>query len=114
MGSLYKTSIYFIICLKIVFIILAISHKYFVYKNNVALSDKTYYWKERCEFVFVSSMAILIIYLFYPKRRITSIDYDTKLLLFMFGIVLLITADWATFIGQAKWVHFVQSLVSMH
>ena len=57
-------------------------------------------------------MAILLIYLFNPRtERIVMIDNETKLLLYLFGIVLLITAKWDDFFHEAKWFQYLQKSV---
>jgi hypothetical protein len=56
-------------------------------------------------------MAILLIYLFNPqKNRIFMINNETQTLLFLFGFVLIITANWKTFLkesGMFKKIQFV-------
>lgn len=55
--------------------------------------------KYRVEFIFTILMACLLIYLFYPNRKEhLLIDYETRLLLYLFGFILIITADWGSFI----------------
>ena len=57
-------------------------------------------------------MAILLIYLFSPRTdRNVMIDGETKVLLYLFGIVLLITAKWADFFHEAKWFQYLQKSV---
>ena len=56
--------IFFIILIKIVFIISAIGHVILSYsKSSKAekIDPKLTYWKERTEFVFIVSMAVLLI-----------------------------------------------------
>jgi len=104
----YTTGIHFIILLKIIYVTLAIGK--IVYSNNTRLSENINYWKDRTEIVFVSSMAVLLIYLFYPREKSIYIDNETRFLLYMFGIVLLLTADWAKFIGESKGIRIFQSI----
>jgi hypothetical protein len=48
-------------------------------------------------------MAILLIYLFNPRNpKLEIIDSETKILLYLFGIVLLITAKWEAFFEGSK------------
>jgi hypothetical protein len=39
------------------------------------------------------------------------INGETKLLLYLFGIVLLITADWSNFVEESKWFQRAQEIV---
>lgn len=84
---------------------MAITHIYLKIKGkeNSDLDKKVQYWKERFEFVFIFLMALLLIYLFNTRRdRSIMIDHETKILLFLFGFVLIITADWELFFRDSK------------
>ena len=67
--------VWFIICLKIIFLLLSLSyfviHKYIhnnVHDSKMKSLDKILlYWKKRVEFIFTICMAVLIIFIFYPK-----------------------------------------------
>ena len=57
-------------------------------------------------------MSILLIYLFNPRvDRNTLIDKETKLLLFLFGFILLITAKWDVFIKESPLLKMIQNIV---
>jgi len=57
-------------------------------------------------------MALLLLYLFNPMQgKSVMISGETKLLLYLFGFVLLITAKWNTFIEEAKWFKKIQATV---
>ena len=82
---------------------LSITYLYLKIKGDE--KSKTYknitFWKKRTEFIFIALMAILLIYLFNPRTdRSVMIDYETKLLLYLFGFILLITAKWGDFIHE--------------
>jgi hypothetical protein len=98
--------IFFIILVKIIFIISAIGHIYFSHStkpNAKKIDDKLLYFKERTEFVFIISMSILLIYHFNPRFSKQPINSETSLLFFLFGWVLIITAKWGLFITEAPW-----------
>lgn len=100
----YDMYITFIFLIKIGFILMAILHIYLKAKGKEQsdLDKKISYWKERFEFIFIATMALLLIYLFNPrKNRITMIDYETSLLLYLFGFVLIITAKWDLFFKES-------------
>jgi hypothetical protein len=113
----YTLYIYFIFAVKVGFIVMAITHIYLKFKGNEGsdLDKKIEYWKERFEFVFVFLMALLLIYLFNTRHdRSIMIDHETKILLFLFGFVLIITADWGLFFRDSKLlknVKFIQNIV---
>ena len=110
----YKLYIYLIISIKVGFIIMALLHIYLKLKKkeNSELDKKIIYWKGKFEFIFIFLMSILLIYLFNPRNKNFIIDYETKILLYLFGFILLITADWTQFFHQSKWLKTLQSAVS--
>ena len=110
----YTLYIYLIFAIKIGFILMALSHTYMKVtgKNDSDLDKKILYWKERVEFIFILLMALLLIYLFSPRAdRIFMIDGETKILLYLFGFILLITAKWAEFFQEAEWFQYFQKSV---
>lgn len=110
----YKEYLNAIFIIKILFILLAVVHLYLNlwHKVNPELDEKVVFWKERVEFVFVFLMACLLIYLFYPPfNKGLSVSGETKLLLYLFGIVLLITAKWKDFFTESPVFVTVQDVV---
>ena len=110
----YDLFIAFIFLIKIIFVICAIWHAILVERNkaNTKLAKKLVYWKERCEFIFIVSMSILCIYLFFPLwTKTVPINHETRVLLFIFGIIILITSDWGLFFKQSKWFSTLQTIV---
>jgi len=108
------TIIYFIIFIKIVFIIMALSHIYLEnFSKNEVLKDqyskKTLYWKERTEYLFIISMAILLIFIFHPWSNHVHkyMTNEIKLLFYLFGWVLIITAHWSLFIRESPWYKII-------
>ena len=110
----YTLFIYLIFAVKLCFVSMSVTHIYLKVKgeSDSDLDKKVFYWKERFEFIFLLLMAILLIYLFSPRTdRNVMIDGETKVLLYLFGIVLLITAKWADFFHEAKWFQYLQKSV---
>jgi hypothetical protein len=110
----YTMFIYLIFVIKLGFILMTITHIYLKVKGKTDsnLDKNILYWKERFEFVFVLLMSILLIYLFNPRKdRTVIIDGETKILLYLFGFVLLITAKWGDFFHEAKWFAQFQKIV---
>jgi hypothetical protein len=99
----FNMYITFIILIKVGFVILAVSHLYLKlkHKDHTETDEKILFWKERLEFIFIALMAILLIYLFNPRTdRSVIIDNETKILLYLFGFILLITAKWSVFLHE--------------
>ncbi len=109
--TIYVTLIFII---KLIFIILAIYDASLKRggKSKAAKHATITYWKERVEFVFITMMSLLLIYVFFPRaNRINLINSEVKLLLFLFGFVLLITANWSTFFHESKWFKKTQAIL---
>ena len=108
----YDLYITLILLIKLGFILMVISHIYLKFKgkDHSDLDKKILYWKERLEFIFVLLMSFLLIYLFNPRSsRINLVDKETKLLLFLFGFVLLITANWDVFFKQSYILKYLKN-----
>lgn len=103
-----------IFIIKIIFIILAITDVIIKRKKplNKKLSGTIEFWKERFEFVFIAMMSLLLIYLFNPRsNRMGMITGETKLLLFLFGFVLIITAKWGIFLKESPLLKKIQTII---
>lgn len=110
----YDIYITFIFLIKIGFIIMAITHVYLQVKGDKKsdLDKKILFWKERFEFIFIALMSILLIYIFNPRAdRINLIDKETKILLYLFGFILLITAKWDIFIKESPFFKKIQNTI---
>ena len=107
--------LFFIIIIKIIFALSAVSYVIITHSQNYNLKQelgpKLVYWKQRTEFVFIASMSILLIYYFKPGKNRQSIDQETSFLFFLFGLILLFTADWNLFITEAPWYKFLVGLL---
>ena len=110
----YNLYVTFIILIKLGFILMSVTHIYLKAKGQEKsdLDKKIMYWKERFEFIFVALMALLLIYTFNPRTdRSISIDNETKLLFYLFGFVLLITAKWDIFFKENPFFRQFQRVV---
>jgi hypothetical protein len=98
--------VFFLIIIKTIFVIAALGH--LVLSHTTSSIDKydakLVYWKERTEFIFIVSMAMLSIYYFHPYIKSGPMSSETRLLFFLFGWVLLVTAKWKIFITEAPWI----------
>ena len=114
--KLYSVYIYFIIVIKIFFILFSVTDKYFNMKGTteVKVSKFVALWKERFEFIFIITMSLLCIGLFNPwKKGRLDIDPLTKFLLFVYGIIIFLKADWGILFSQAKepWFQKLKSVL---
>ena len=104
--------IIFVFIIKIIFILLALTYRYLVFKKqqNTPLAQQIFFWKSRIDFVFTFLMSLLLIYVFYPKNEYPTIVVgEMRLLLFLFGIILIITADWNLFFAQSPLLSNIQN-----
>ena len=112
--TMYTTLIF---VLKFVFIILAITQIYLRVSKatNYELVNTVDYWKSRLEFVFVFLMAILLIYLFVPPmNKSVEVTGESKLLLYLFGIILLTTAKWGDFFSESQFLIKLQDILGVN
>ena len=95
----------FLIIIKTIFVVAALGHVVLAHTTSSfdKYDTKILYWKERTEFVFIVSMSILLIYYFHPFIKSNPMSSETRLLFFMFGWIILITANWKIFITEAPW-----------
>jgi len=103
--SLFKLFVYFLVLIKTLFILAAIYELYLKKKNKGSKEtiDALVYWKERFEFIFIVGVAVILIIFFTPlKAKIPFIDFETKILFFFLGWILLITAKWSNFFEESK------------
>ena len=75
------------------------------------LDKQVIYYKERTDFIFIALMAALLIFLFNPISVDRAISKETKLLLYLFGLMLLINAKWGIFVEETKYFKRFQSVV---
>ena len=103
-----------IIIIKVCFILLSL---YLVvleakHQGKSPKAKSVLFWKDHFEFIFTALMAVLLIYLFSPRNnRMGLIDNETKILLYLFGFVLLITANWDVFLGSSPLLHKIQGVI---
>ena len=135
--KLYDYYIYLIIFFKTIFFILSLIHIYFKIKdnrsktsdntntnntnntntnnnnvNNLKIQQRVEYLRSSCEFIVTALISLLLIYLFnplYPKLYL--IDKETKIVLFLFGIILLLTSKWSDFFNTNKFFVLFQEFL---
>ncbi len=106
--------LYFIIFIKLVFSLTYFLHIYFSKVNpnsqkGQEIDPTILFWKERTEFIFIASMSALMIYLFNPwKTEPLVFNNEMKVLFYVLGWVLLVTANWAIFFKESPIVMEIQ------
>ena len=125
--SILDYYIFFIFFIKIIFIILAIVNLYLKkqipveekeknksdkIKKQIETQQKIEYYKTRIELLFKFLMSLLLIYIFNPRQnRIHLINYEAKLLFFLFGIILIVTAQWKEIINESPLLVYIQNIL---
>ena len=97
LATLYTIAIAFIILDKIAFlsISLALAVRKVAHQPHNEVSTRLHYWRDVTELIFIISMSIILIYAFYPRwSKPVELTSETKYLLFFYGIITIITADW--------------------
>ena len=108
--TLLEIIIYFTIFIKIVFVISALGDIIFAHYHKTSaasesLDIKFAYWKEHSEFIFVFCMAVLLIIVFNPwfnNQKYINIHKNLGILFYLFGFILLITANWSLFFQESR------------
>jgi hypothetical protein len=96
--------IYFTFLIKIVFVVSTLYLKYLEHqhKTNQTLT----YWKDRSEFIFKACLSLILIILFNPHRKTPPIiNGETKLLLYLYGFIVILQANWKQFIKDSPFNH---------
>ena len=104
----------FIIFIKIIFITCAVGYVILSHSTSnkaASLDPKLLYWKERTEFIFTICMAILLIYHFNPRLQKKPISQETGILFFLFGWILIITANWSLFITESPFYKKIMNVL---
>ena len=98
--------IYFTFFIKLIFIGSVLSLKYVKHKNKNANTQTLTFWKERSEFIFKACLSLILIILFNPRKKTPLvIDTETKLLLYLYGFIVILQADWEQFFKESPIIH---------
>jgi hypothetical protein len=121
LGRAFDNYVSFIIFIKILFILFAVmtfilKTKIKYSKNNdkkiISIYNNLSLCKETLELFFIISTAIVCIIVFCPfYKDQVIIDKHTRLLLFLYGIIIIITADWSVLTKLPSWFTDVQKIV---
>ena len=114
----YNLLIILIIMIKVVFILLKLTAFYnrVMGIKDTLFSTNVLFWADRVEFIYTFLMAILIIALFknaVKDGQICIYDKETLFLMYVFGIILLFTADWNEFISESTIITNIQNMLGI-
>lgn len=100
--------ILFIIFIKVLFGISTLGHYYLTKVSKTLHPDldaKFVFWRERAEFIFTVSVAVILILAFNPfSKRPIELTFEIKLLCFILGAILITGADWGMFIKETPFL----------
>ena len=78
-------------------------------KDNGEFYEDLVFWRDRFEFMFVACMSTLILFFFYPKStKPMDFDFETKLLFYVYGWIVLLKANWKMFFGESFLLNALQ------
>ena len=104
----------FLFIVKILFVILALVHIYLKQsgKEDSSANETVLFWKERCEFVFIIGVSLLLMFFFFPWRKIQmEPTFEMKFLFFVYGIIILINVDWKIVVGESPFLDTLQKVI---
>lgn len=103
--------IYLIIAIKAIFLFSAVSNLFAVHVFGLnELSEKLKLIKEQSEFVFIFLTSLLMIAIFNPwQDNLKYIDSHVKLLFYLFGGILIVTAKWSLFFHESIFLNKISS-----
>ena len=116
--SAYNLLIILIIMIKVIFILLkgmAFYNRVMGIKDTL-FSTNVLFWADRVEFIYTFLMAILIIALFKNAVKVGVLciyDKETIFLMYVFGFILLFTADWNEFISESTIITNIQNMLGI-
>ena len=100
----YYLFIIFIVIAKFIFFGLSIYREYLVFKKleNTNLYKNIDKWRLHSELLVNVLISFLLIYLFNPHYpKLYLIDKETKIILFAYGWITLVTASWEDIFGES-------------
>lgn len=105
----------FLLIVKVLFVVFALVHIYLKHKKgekNEKLIESVEYWKERLEFIFISGMSFLLMYLFFPRNSKPIVTtFETRFLFFVYGIIVFLRLDWGLFFKESKTLKIAQQVI---
>jgi len=105
--NLYNILIYVTFFVKVSFLFTLIYLRYVKTKQpkNLILQAKLTTIKEQLDFVFIWLMSLILIINFNPYVKFIQIDPETKMLFFLYGIIMIFTANYSFFESNSIILH---------
>ena len=101
--------LFFMLIVKLVFLISSLAHVITLKSSNPKIQQYELLMRrisERTEMVFIFGMSAFLIYFFFPNKKDFDITRETAILLFTYGIVMLI--------GAFKKYHFPPHMIELN
>ena len=115
----YTNYVRLIFLVKLIFLYFMISSGYHRYKGkkdpkNATIQqayENNMYFKERFELLFKFLMSMLLIYVFFPRRKVPMpLDSETRILLYLFGWILILSAKWSHIIEGSAFAQHLSGI----
>jgi len=105
--NLYTALLNVTFCVKIGFLITVFYLKYITHTDpkNVKLQLTLSTAKGQFDFVFILLMSTILIINFNPYVEVIRIDRETKLLFFLYGVIMILTANYTNFENKSIFLH---------
>jgi len=109
---LYSALVYTTFAVKIAFILSILSDKYLIkfQPSNAQMIKKFALMKTQLDFVFILLMSTILIVNFGPWVTYVNVDTETKILFFVYGIIMPLEADYTTFLSQSVFFQYLKNL----
>lgn len=107
---LFDYFIIFIFFIKLIYLILLLYSFVLIIKNenNTKKYNDVIESKKIFEFIFIISMSILLIYVFHPFKNYFRINNNIKILLFVYGLIIILNAPWSLFISKTYIYQYIK------
>ena len=67
------------------------------------------FWRDRVGFIFDISISILLIMIFRPYQKKYYMNDEVRIILYLYGFILLFRANWSLFFKDSPTLHILQS-----
>ena len=99
----FNTFIYFTLFIKVCYFITYLAIIIFTHRHNEKYIKELENMKHVLEFIFMVLISLFLLVLFNPFIKFNIVINDhAKLLLFFYGILVLLNADWELFFQESK------------
>ena len=110
----YNAYLLLIVLIKVGFYSMVLTELFLKHKGDESshLYKTIVLWEKKFEFIYILLVGLLLIFLFNPFFPKTNmINKETKIILFITGIILTIRAKWYVFTDETKWFEILQTSI---